>query len=180
MLKILVGSPIRQKANILNEFLVSLTELNKENLQVDYYFVNDNEDKKSAELLYNFAKNNNTILKEATEYNFNLTTKYDCNNVGHVWKKSLIEKITTFKNDIIAYARDNNYDYLFFIDSDIVLHKETLIHLISRNVDIVSNIFWTQWYPNQCLNPQVLMQDEGQKYLVDWDEKPNILQKSQI
>ena len=180
MIKILVGSPVRQKAKILNEFLVSLSELNKENLQVDYYFVNDNEDNASAELLYEFQKHNNTILKEASDYNFNLTAKYDCNNVSHVWKKNLIEKITTFKNDIITYARDNNYDYLFFIDSDIVLHKDTLLHLVSRQVDIVSNLFWTQWYPNQGLNPQVWLQDEGKKYVTDWDDKPTILQQRQM
>ena len=37
MKKILIASPIKQKANILNEFLKSLKELDKTNLDIYYY-----------------------------------------------------------------------------------------------------------------------------------------------
>ncbi|MBR6778577.1 MAG: glycosyltransferase family 2 protein [Clostridia bacterium] len=180
MKRVLVGSPIRQKNTILKEFLCSLEEVDKEGLVVDYYFVDDNVDEKSSELLKNFAQKNTTILKTGNElYNVDNKQEYVCNNYSHSWKRGLIEKITTFKDSIIDYAKDNDYDYLFFIDSDIVLHKQTIKHLITRNVDIVSNVFWTQWFPNGPLEPQVWLQDTNACHIHDWDREMNALEKQQ-
>jgi len=39
--RVLIASPIRQKPNILKEFLQSLSELDHGDLQVDYFFVDD-------------------------------------------------------------------------------------------------------------------------------------------
>lgn len=174
MKKVLVGSPIRQKSNILNEFLISLEEVDKTGIQVDYYFVDDNTDAESSKLLKQFEKKykGNVILKVGSEiYKVNKDSHYNCNNDTHYWKKDLIEKITSFKDGIIDYARENNYDYLFFIDSDIVLQKPTILHLISRNVDIVSNVFWTQFYPDRGLVPQVWIQDDYNKFVTNWDRE---------
>ena len=72
-----------------------------------------------------------------------------------------------------------NFDYLFFIDSDIVLHPNTIKHLISRNVDNVSNIFWTIWKEGGALSPQVWLQDENSNFIRDWDVNYNEEEKSQ-
>ena len=42
MKRIIIGSPIKQKNKILNEFLLSLSELDLEGLDVHYYFIDDN------------------------------------------------------------------------------------------------------------------------------------------
>ena len=170
MKKVLVGSPIRQKNNVLKEFLLSLDEFYKDGLEVDYYFVDDNTDIKSSDLLKNFADNHNVILKKAEDlYKFE-KEEYICNNISHFWKKDLIKKIAFFKDSIIDYANEKGYDYLFLIDSDIVLNKQTVLHLISRNVDIISNVFWSQWNINYALEPQVWLQDEFNCFIRDWDK----------
>lgn len=170
MKKVLVGSPIRQKSNVLKEFLLSLDEFYKDGLEVDYYFVDDNTDIKSSDLLKNFADNHNVILKKAEDlYKFE-EEEYICNNISHFWKKDLIKKIAFFKDSIIDYANEKGYDYLFLIDSDIVLNKQTVLHLISRNVDIISNVFWSQWNINYALEPQVWLQDEFNCFIRDWDK----------
>lgn len=49
--KVLIGSPIYKSSVILREFLLSLTELEKKNLDVHYFFIDDNENKDSSNLL---------------------------------------------------------------------------------------------------------------------------------
>ncbi|ARO64137.1 Glycosyl transferase [Bacillus cereus] len=53
--RILIGSPINQKENILKEFLMSLQELETDELEVSYYFIDDNEESNSSALLEKFA-----------------------------------------------------------------------------------------------------------------------------
>lgn len=179
MYKILVGSPIRQKSAILKEFLNSLEELDKTNIKLEFFFVDDNTDQNSSKLLKEFSKKNVTTLKSGKELFIDVKDEYVCDKFSHSWKRGLIEKITTYKDFIIDYARENKYDYLFFIDSDIVLHKKTIQQLVSRQVDIVSNVFWTQWYPNASLEPQVWLQDVNSCYITNWDKEHTLLQKKQ-
>lgn len=170
MKKILIGSPVKQKANILKEFLTSLTELDVKGLEIHYYFVDDNTETESSDLLVEFRqKNSNVNLIKGNEIIGQKNKKYDCNDNTHVWKKDLIFRIISFKNLIIDHARNNDFDYLFFIDSDIVLNPKTLKHLIDRNVDIVSNVFWTSWKLGTALLPQVWLQDDSKSYIDDWD-----------
>lgn len=182
MKKILIGSPIHQKPNILKEFLISLDNLDLGNYDIYYYFVDDNEIQESSKLINEFAdKHKNVILKKSNEFNFEKIEKYECNSTEHKWKSSLINKIILFKNEIINYCTDNDFDYLFLIDSDILLNSNTINHLISRNVDIVSNIFWTQWVIGGNAFPQVWVQDMNSFYVKDWDReltKMEINQKS--
>ena len=82
---------------------------------------------------------------------------------------------------MLDYALKNAFDYAFFIDSDIVLHPKTLLHLVSRKKDIVSNIFWTKWVPWGAPMPQVWLQDENLFYKKEWGEfytKQEIKQKN--
>lgn len=134
MKKVLIGSPIHQSKDILNEFLSSLERLDKHELQVDYYFVDDNIDTSSSVLLEEFQEDNDNVTIVSSN---NLSTEYVCDDFTHRWNSSLVEKVTQFKNNIIDFAIDKDYDYLFFIDSDIILHPKTLNKLISDEKDII-------------------------------------------
>ena len=149
MNKVLIGSPVRQKKNILHEFLLGLEEMNKGDNKIIYYFVDDNTDSESSELLKSFANRNNAIITKGTELS-TLEVDYE----DHVWKSGALEKVTVFKNEIINYCIKNKFDYLFLIDSDIVIDKRTLSQLLSDNVDIVSNVFWSQWKKDANLYSQ--------------------------
>lgn len=174
MKKLLIATPIKQKSNILVEFLKSLDEVKTDNLEVHYYFVDDNTDKDSSKLLNEFKKNHkNVLIKHPNDFEVGTNQEYICNNSTHQWKTSLIKRITTYKDDMISKAKKDNFDYLFFIDSDIVLHPNTILHLIERNVDIVSNVFWTIWKEGGTLSPQVWLQDENSCYIRDWDNNYN-------
>ncbi len=180
MKRILIASPIKQNHQILKQFLIGLEELNLDELSVEYYFVDDNTDHKSSSILADFVKKHRkVILKKTEQFNLQDNQAYKCNEHTHFWKKSLIERIIIFKNAMIKYAKDENFDYLFLVDSDIVMNPNTINHLISRKVDIVSNIFWTIWKTGGTLSPQVWLQDENASYIRDWDQEMTVQERGQ-
>jgi GT2 family glycosyltransferase len=64
------------------------------------------------------------------------------------------------KNKIINYALENDFDYLFLVDTDLVFHPDTILQLIRSEKSIISNIFRTSWVPNTMQMPQVWVEDE--------------------
>lgn len=148
-MKILVGSPVRQKSRILKEFLLGLEEADFGKNEITYFFVDDNAEPASSELLHLFAENHNVILKKGSD----LFTE-DAHYEGHVWHAANLARITVYKNKMISHCVEQGFDYLFLIDSDIVIDKRCVLQLLSNHVDIVSNVFWTQWRRNGILTPQ--------------------------
>ncbi len=161
--KILLGSPIRQKTEILREFLLGIQRLRRDSLlAVDYFFIDDNLEEESSQLLLRFAeKNKNTTLAKVKCQD---KSPYLCDEDTHKWEDELIWKVANFKNQIIEIAIKEDYDHLFLVDSDLVLHPETLEHLVSLKKDIVSEIFWTKWEPDFPELPQVWMSDQYNFY----------------
>lgn len=114
--RVLIGSPVNQNPSILKEFLFSLERLIKAKIEVDYFFIDDNESEASSQLLNQFSQN----FKNVTLRKSNCLENYDRNQITHFWTESLIWKVANFKNLIIEKAIQENYEYLFLIDSDIM------------------------------------------------------------
>lgn len=49
--------------------------------------------------------------------------------------------IDVSRNLIVKYAQENKFDYIFWVDSDIILPKDALIKLIAHDKDIVSGVY---------------------------------------
>ncbi len=160
-MKILIGSPVHQKPEILKQFIISLEQLEKENFDVDYIFIDDNIITESSDLLNQFAsKHNNSVIYKGKQLD-----EYKCDDNTHHWDEELMWKVAAFKDNIINKALELNYDYLFLIDSDLVLHPKTLYQLYSDNKDIISNIFWTRWENNLDYElPQVWLRDQYDQF----------------
>lgn len=48
--RVLIGSPIHQKPNVLREFLNSLLRLNIEQIELDFHLIDDNDDEASSRI----------------------------------------------------------------------------------------------------------------------------------
>ncbi len=154
--KVLVGSPVYQKAKILEAFLKSLKNLNRHTISIDYMFVDDNIVENSSQLLAEFKREeSNIIIVRGKEQGV-----YLCNDESHHWDDSLMLKVANYKNTIITYAIENDYDYLFFVDSDLLVHPNLIEHLKTANKDIISEIFWSQWHNDRPFEPNVWLFDE--------------------
>ncbi len=156
-LRVLIGVPIRQTPIILKEFLESLKDIDKNGFTVDYYFIDDNDNSDSQKLLELFRESADSSVKIEVIHS---SDTYLCNNHTHFWSDNLVWKVADYKNKIIQHCLDQNYDYLFLIDSDLILHPLTLRHLVSADKDILSEIFWTRWTPDGEEMPQVWMFDK--------------------
>ncbi|MGI6163624.1 MAG: hypothetical protein ACOYEQ_06825 [Bacillota bacterium] len=167
--RILIASPVRQKPAILREFLSGLAELDTTGVSVDYIFVDDNVEPVSRQLLGAFKPVRGKVYSYSAEQHETDIT-YACDHVTHHWTPDLMNKVGNFKDGIIEAALRMDYDYIFFVDSDLVLHPQTLNHLLWVNRDIVSEVFWTKWKPDSPELPQVWLKDQYSLYDVRPDE----------
>jgi glycosyltransferase involved in cell wall biosynthesis len=164
--RVLVGSPIRQKPSILKEFLESLDRQAQKAYTLEFFFVDDNVEDDSHSLLSKFQKDHTTLCHIEGPENDWTSSAYVCTETTHNWKDEIIWKVASFKDRIIGKARNEGYDYLFLIDSDIVLHPDTIDQLILSGKDIVSNAFWTKWSPEAQPMPAVWISDEYTLYSI--------------
>lgn len=162
--QILVGAPVRQKPAILKEFLDSLDRLGQENYELSFYFIDDNVQQESSALLQTFAKQHEGHCTIAHAKNIEQSPEFVCDEGGHRWTDTIIWKVASFKDQIIKTCKEGNFDALFFIDSDLVLHPKTVSQLIAADKEIVSNVFWTRWQPDTMEMPQVWLSDEYNQF----------------
>lgn len=125
---------------------------------IEFMFVDDNTDEQSKALLTAFQLELGTkrVFIEAGDEK----STYVCDDESHHWTDDLMHKVARYKNRIIDYAIEKSYDYLFFVDSDLILRPNLIEHLMKAQVAIVSEIFWSQWHPNRPLEPNVWLFDE--------------------
>lgn len=143
IMRILIGSCIRQSPKILDRFLISLDKLDKD-IYFDYYFIDNNTDTESVKILKDWSKDKSVTLKYRKVDN-----NYSATEHTHNWSPKTVDDVISMKNEIIKYANDKKYDYIFLSDSDNEFHKDTLTHLISRKKDVISEICWTKWHPDE-------------------------------
>ena len=157
--RILVGSPVRQKPAILKEFLASLNRLESATFTLDYFFVDDNVIEKSSALLREFAREKGSVCTVSKASDTATSPRYICTENTHHWEEASMWRVAAFKDQMIRRAKEEEYDFLFLIDSDLVLHPKTLQQLLQADKEIVSNIFWTQWSLGDEPLPNVWLAD---------------------
>lgn len=128
---------------------------------IDYAFIDDHNEHHE---LQNFSLRYPNARIIPAQANSPKNETYQCDETTHHWQETLIWKVAGFKEQFIALALAEGYDYLFLVDSDLYLHPETLRHLISLEKDIVSEVFWTKWAPDLQALPQVWLSGQYKLY----------------
>ena len=152
--KVLISSPVHQKPAILKEFLNGLSKLATEGLEFHYFFIDDNEEEESSKLLQQFKTEHPFVKIEKN------TEAMVFNTASHHWKEEVIEKVGKNKDKMLKHALEADFDFIFLVDSDLVLHPETLVHLASLSHEVVSEVFYTAWQEGGFEMPQVWLFDE--------------------
>lgn len=139
--KILIASPVRQDKEIFMQYLDSLNNLyiNENKFIVDKLFILHN----CFDELIDCFQNNEKIIR------IDDNTIYDNKGKTHNWRKDILSKMSEMKNIIVKYAINNNYDYIFWVDSDTLIHFNTLNHLYNilkqKKEYIIGEILWTEF-----------------------------------
>lgn len=142
-MKVLIAAPLRQEVKIFREYQAGLDRLIvPEGVTVDRYFVvND-----CPEVI--------PEIRNAEYIVINTGDRYDKAVNDHIWTSDNLDKMPRLRNACIQRVRDGQYDYLFSVDTDLVLQPETLETLLDADKDIVSEIFWTNGWCNAWMNDQ--------------------------
>jgi Glycosyl transferase family 2 len=154
--RILIASPVRQVPGILAEFLRSLSELDSSQLEIEFFFIDDNDALDSSALLEHFRSAHPHTTVQRVESGGG----YICDAETHRWSDELIWKVAQFKDRMISEALNRGSDFLFLLDSDVVIPPQLLGHLVSQDKPIVSEVFWTSWQPDGPMFPQVWATDQ--------------------
>ncbi|NGX34272.1 MAG: hypothetical protein K1060chlam1_00623 [Candidatus Anoxychlamydiales bacterium] len=173
-LRILVSSIAEQNPAILTEFLQSLKDLKEENLLIDYFFIDDNNIEESSHLLKAFRNDieaNCLILSSQNDikYLFDNEKTLDKNEKEK-------DKKSIFKDLMIQKANLENYDFLFLIDSDILLHPQAIHQLLKAKKDIISNVYQIKSSSDSKPHPQYENIDKNKKF----DQNFNFLNQETI
>jgi len=145
-MKILIGSPVRcsepWQTKAFKHYLESLDNLEKP-CQTDRLFLLHN-----SPHLREYVKEG--AISGGTQYLADVETPdtYKCTEKTHEWESPNLLAVTAMRNYLISTAREMGYDYYFMVDSDLVLHPQTLVKLIEAQKDIVAEAFWTKWTPD--------------------------------
>lgn len=136
MTKVLIAAPLRQDVRIFHEYQKGLDALKiPEGVTVDRFFViNDCPD------VINEVKGD-YIVEDTGD-------AYEKTHNNHLWTSENLGKMHRLRNLCCQRAREGGYDYLFFVDTDLVLHPDTLTELLLTGKDIVSELFWTNSWCN--------------------------------
>ena len=130
--KVLIAAPLKQERKIFREYQDALDGLIKPTgVTVDRFFVvNDCESVIQDIRGECVVMNTGDLYQKAVD--------------DHVWTHDNLSKMPALRNAVIKRALDGGYDYLFSVDTDLVLQPLTLSELLLAGKDIVSEIFWTR------------------------------------
>ena len=137
MKKILITAPVHQNEKVFKEYLWSLNNLEiPDEYEIHKYFYLHN-----CEELKNFLKFN--------EYEIiSNDIKVEQSNITHIWTNNNFNIVAEMRNKALQKAREENYDYVFSVDSDVILHKTNLKELLQDEKDIVAKMYWTVFDSN--------------------------------
>lgn len=160
-LRVLIGSPVRQKPAILRAFLDGLAGLDGAGCRVDWLFADDNDDPASAAMLRAARAPGGGQCCVGAVQDAAAHPAYNCDDTHH-WESDarLPERVGQMKDGILAHARAGGYDACLLVDSDLVLRPATLQTLLGAGKDIVSEVFWTAWRTGEPEAPNVWVCDQ--------------------
>ncbi len=152
-IKILIGTPIIDRDHTkIDTLLNSINHLlNNRNMYCKLMLVTRISDKNVIRKIKSHQKSN-IILKIIDHY--------------PIVKHHNMKKIAYKRQLIIDYAKNNNFNYVFFIDSDIVINKNTLKLLLDANADVCYCPSVLRWHNL----PIIGLKDNKGEYIADATE----------
>lgn len=128
--KVMIGCPVRNRAWILPRYLQHLKKLEFPSEKIEYCFVINDCVDETLDILESFAYEQSSPVK-LIRINFG-------QNQGHERGNYSFSRLASLRNLLLNGFLDSACDYLFSVDSDILLPPSALRCLLEDNCDIVS------------------------------------------
>lgn len=130
MLKVMIGCPVRNRAWILPRYLDCLQKLNQRTFEARYGFIINDCSDTSPQLLAQFARQHPGRVK--------LIEKNHPSPGGYHRGEYNFSHLAELRNHLLQACLQSDCDYLFSLDSDILVPQPTLEQLLEDNCDIIS------------------------------------------
>jgi hypothetical protein len=135
MKKILICAPIHEEKDIFELYLKHLRSLEiPADVEVSRFFV-----------LHNCEHLKELLNEDEQCFINNNESEYKKDDNTHHWQQDNFNNVVAMKNMMIGIMLREKFDYIFYVDSDLMLHKKTLVDLFEADKDMISEIFWTKW-----------------------------------
>ena len=157
-MRILCGACVRQNSTVLAAHLQTM-KWQVTDAEVDLCYINDldvdDADYKAAsDVLFNSGvRVLNTDVQTRPE-----GAEYVVASDTHHWNEPTFYWLAEQKQKLLDLALKEDYDYVFLVDTDLLLDPGTLQSLINSEVPVVSAVFWTSWQQGVAPLPQVWLQ----------------------
>jgi hypothetical protein len=148
MIRILAGGCVRQTPEVLKAHIQTLLWQTGK-YKIDYAWVDDNDNPESSALLAEHAK---YLLKADPKPE---KAEYAVTNDTHHWTLPMFGWLGREKQKLLDLAKEERYDAVLLVDSDLLLSPDTLDSLWNTQKPVVSGVFWTKWAPQSPPLPQV-------------------------
>jgi len=130
MTKVMIGCPVRNRAWILPYYLQSLKNLHKKDIELSYCFIINDCTDSSPQILAEFARIEPGRVR--------LINKDHSIPGGFRRGEYNLKRLAELRNILLQAFLESDNDYLFSVDSDILVPQDALIQLIEDDCDIVS------------------------------------------
>lgn len=141
-MRVLIAAPLRQDPRIFCEYQRALDELwIPAGVTVDRFFVVNDCPEVIPEIRGDYVV-------------VNTGDAYERRENDHYWTHDNLAKMHLLRNLTCKRALKGGYDYLFSVDTDLILQPETLLTLLEADKDIVSELFWTNGWCNAWMTDQ--------------------------
>ncbi|MFN4032414.1 MAG: glycosyltransferase family 2 protein [Fimbriimonadales bacterium] len=161
--RVLVISPVRQKPAILAHFLEGLRRLDTTGMEVGFLFIDNNDEPRSSNMLLEFTRQ---VSVPVHRIRLPVGEPYHRTESHHCWTESLYWRLAAIKDGALEVAQRQGYDYAFLVDSDLVLHPQTLQRMVACRREVLSQVFWTAWSDDKPPLPNVWYGDSYNLYRV--------------
>lgn len=162
MKTVTIGCPVRDRAWILPEYLEALLNIDYPKELISWKFVLNDSTDESEGILTGF------FLQHGDEYDWrveiiraNQNAPEDKRVIGT--RDIIYRTLARVRNIFIS---DIETDYLFSVDSDIIVPKDSLKNLAGAEKDIIAGVIWNDGLFNSALDypyriPNLLYRDHG-------------------
>jgi len=134
--KVLICAPVRNREYIIKEYLQGILELDYPRCLISiYWIVNDSSDS-TLQILNEFRDNNISNYKDIKIDTINFGAPEDART--SIRRKATFYTLATLRNKLLEYFLTTDNEYLFSIDSDIIVKPNILRQLLSDNKDVIS------------------------------------------
>lgn len=142
---VVIGTSLRKSKAILEAYLASLDwQILPRNVKPYYLFVDDGLEPDAFQVVEEFVKvhQGSIVRSNNTPGQSDFS---DSHPVTHQWTNQAMARVGQNKDYILAWARENRAEAVWFADSDLIMDPMTFSSLWSLPDQIVCGVYWTRW-----------------------------------